>query len=65
MDTQTLFQEAIKFATTKHVAMEQIVPGTDLPYVVLLTNVAIEVIMASFKTFMITHLVRLNSLDLK
>ena len=48
MELQTLYQEAIIFATTKHLEKEQKIPGTDLPYVVHLSNVAMEVIIASF-----------------
>ena len=47
---QTLYQTAIKFATLKHVAINQTVPGTDLPYVVHLSNVAMEVMMANANT---------------
>ncbi|MBK6989338.1 MAG: bifunctional (p)ppGpp synthetase/guanosine-3',5'-bis(diphosphate) 3'-pyrophosphohydrolase [Bacteroidetes bacterium] len=47
---QTLYQTAIKFATLKHVAINQKVPGTDLPYVVHLSNVAMEVLMANANT---------------
>jgi (p)ppGpp synthase/HD superfamily hydrolase len=47
MDAQTLYQEALKFAAAKHTERGQKVPGTDLPYVVHLSNVAMEVIMAS------------------
>jgi (p)ppGpp synthase/HD superfamily hydrolase len=50
MEPQSLYQDVIKFATAKHIAMEQTVPGTDLPYVVHLSNVAMEVILASFHT---------------
>lgn len=50
MDTQSIYQDVIKFAMAKHIAMRQSVPGTDLPYVVHLSNVAMEVIMASFHT---------------
>src|ERR1017187_6386526 len=50
METQTLYQEAIKFATAKHLEQEQKVPGTDLPYVVHLSNVAMEIIIASFNS---------------
>ena len=50
METQTLYQEAIKFATAKHVDQNQMVPGTDLPYVVHLSNVAMEIMIASFNT---------------
>lgn len=47
MEAQKLYQEAIKFATTKHLEKEQKVPGTNLPYVVHLSNVAMEIIIAS------------------
>ena len=50
MSTQTLYQTAIKFATAKHLAKNQNVPGTDLPYVVHLSNVAMEVLMANANT---------------
>ena len=50
MKTQTLYQEAIKFATAKHVDQDQKVPGTNLPYVVHLSNVAMEIMIASFNT---------------
>lgn len=48
MKTQSLYQSAIKFATAKHQEKEQKVPGTDLPYVVHLSNVAMEIIIAAF-----------------
>lgn len=47
MEAQTLYQEAIKFATAKHQEKDQKVPGTDLPYVVHVSNVAMEIIIAS------------------
>lgn len=47
METQTLYQQAIIFATTKHMEQGQKVPGTDLPYVVHLSNVAMEIIIAA------------------
>ena len=50
METQTLYQEAIKFAAARHLENNQKVPGTDLPYVVNLINVAIEILMASAYT---------------
>lgn len=50
MEAQTLYQEAIKFATAKHLEMEQRVPGTNLPYVVHLSNVAMEIIIAALNT---------------
>ncbi|MEO7044830.1 MAG: HD domain-containing protein [Ferruginibacter sp.] len=50
MEAQKLYQEAIKFATAKHLEREQKIPGTDLPYVVHLSNVAMEIIIASFNS---------------
>ena len=50
METQTLYQNAIKFATAKHLEQEQIVPGTNLPYVVHLSNVAMEILLAGSQT---------------
>lgn len=47
MHTQSLYQKAIKFAASKHLAQGQIVPGTDLPYVVHLSNVAMEILLAA------------------
>ena len=44
MEIQTLYQEAIKFATAKHLEENQKLPGTDLPYVVHLSNVAMEIL---------------------
>ena len=50
IETQILYQTAIKFATSKHLEKEQKVPGTDLPYVVHLSNVAMEILIASAHT---------------
>lgn len=50
MDIQTLYQEAIKFATARHQEKDQKIPGTNLPYVVHLSNVAMEIIIAGFNT---------------
>ena len=50
MELQTLYQEAIKFATTKHLEQKQLVPGTELPYVVHLSNVAMEILTAGPQT---------------
>ena len=47
METQTLYQNAIKFATSKHEEKSQKVKGTELPYVVHLSNVAMEILIAS------------------
>lgn len=50
METQTLYQEAIKFATAKHMEENQKVRGTDLPYVVHLSNVAMEIMIAALNS---------------
>ena len=50
MQTQSLYQKAIKFAASKHAEQNQTVPGTNLPYVVHLSNVAMEILIASFNT---------------
>jgi len=47
MQVQHLYQEAIKFATSKHLEKDQKVPGTNLPYVVHLSNVAMEIMIAA------------------
>lgn len=47
MDVQSLYQQAIRFATVKHLEKNQLVPGTNLPYVVHLSNVAMEILMAA------------------
>ena len=46
MDIQTLYQQTIKSATLKHLKQNQTIPGTDLPYVVHLSNVAMEILIA-------------------
>ena len=48
MQTQSHYQKAIKFAAAKHAAQNQTIPGTNLPYVVHLSNVAMEILIASF-----------------
>lgn len=50
MNLQTHYQEAIKFATSRHLQKDQKVKGTDLPYVVHLSNVAMEVFMAALNS---------------
>ncbi|WP_342327773.1 HD domain-containing protein [Pedobacter sp. FW305-3-2-15-E-R2A2] len=47
MEIQSIYQETIKFATARHLAQNQTIPGTDLPYVVHLSNVAMEILIAS------------------
>lgn len=47
---QTLYQRAIAFASKKHGEKNQTVPETDLPYVVHLSNVAMEILVTSKKS---------------
>ena len=47
---QSSYQKAIAFATHKHMEKKQNVPGSDLPYVVHLSNVAMEIFMAALNT---------------
>ncbi|SHE80257.1 HD domain-containing protein [Pedobacter caeni] len=47
MEIQSIYQETIKFATAKHLSQNQTIPGTNLPYVVHLSNVAMEILIAS------------------
>lgn len=49
-DTQWLYQRAINFASAKHTERDQKVPGTNLPYVVHLSNVAMEIMIAGAQT---------------
>lgn len=50
MEIQKYYQEAIKFASLKHSEKGQKVPGTNLPYDVHISNVAMEIIIAGFNT---------------
>ena len=50
MDIQTTYQEVIKFAAAKHQAVMQTIPGSNLPYVVHLSNVAMEILVAAQHT---------------
>ncbi|MBK7212182.1 MAG: bifunctional (p)ppGpp synthetase/guanosine-3',5'-bis(diphosphate) 3'-pyrophosphohydrolase [Bacteroidales bacterium] len=45
---QDIYQKAIAFAAEKHQTENQLIPGTQLPYVVHLSNVAMEILCASF-----------------
>jgi guanosine-3',5'-bis(diphosphate) 3'-pyrophosphohydrolase len=47
-DIQTIYQETIKFAAEKHGSQK--VKGSKIPYVVHLSNVAMEIFMAARKT---------------
>ncbi len=47
---QNLYQEAIRFAGNRHLENNQTVKGTRLPYVVHLSNVAMEIFLAASHT---------------
>jgi guanosine-3',5'-bis(diphosphate) 3'-pyrophosphohydrolase len=47
MEIQAHYQEAIKFAAYRHLEKKQKVKGTKLPYVVHLSNVAMEIMIAA------------------
>jgi guanosine-3',5'-bis(diphosphate) 3'-pyrophosphohydrolase len=44
---QSGYQKAILFAAQKHEEQKQTIPGTNIPYVVHLSNVAMEILMAA------------------
>lgn len=50
MTTQQTYQATIKFAALKHAEAGQTIPGTKIPYVVHLSNVAMEILFASTHT---------------
>ena len=50
MNTPTYYQQAIKWACEKHQAKGQTVPSSNLPYVVHLSNVAMEILVAAAQT---------------
>ncbi len=47
MEIQAHYQEAIKYAALQHLEKRQKVKGTKLPYVVHLSNVAMEIMIAA------------------
>jgi guanosine-3',5'-bis(diphosphate) 3'-pyrophosphohydrolase len=49
-ELQAKYQKAIKFAAEKHAEKNQLIPGTNLPYVVHLSNVAMEILIATQHT---------------
>jgi (p)ppGpp synthase/HD superfamily hydrolase len=46
MEIQSIYQQTIKFAASKHSKKNHMIPGTNLPYVVHLSNVAMEILTA-------------------
>jgi guanosine-3',5'-bis(diphosphate) 3'-pyrophosphohydrolase len=48
MDIQTLYQKTILFAAERH--GEQKIPGSDIPYIVHVSNVCMEIIFAAAHT---------------
>lgn len=49
-ELQSKYQKAIKFAARKHAEKNQLIPGTNLPYVVHLSNVTMEILIAAQNT---------------
>lgn len=47
MDIQSAYQKAVRFAGVKHSEKNQKIPGTEIPYVVHVCNVAMEILVAS------------------
>ncbi len=47
MNVQTLYQQALAFAAQKHEASQQKVKGTNLPYLVHVVDVAMEILIAA------------------
>ncbi len=47
MNVQTKYQHALAFAAAKHEASKQKVKGTNLPYIVHVCNVAMEILIAA------------------
>ncbi len=50
IELQNKYQKTISFAAKKHGDKNQLIPGTNLPYVVHLSNVAMEILIAGQKT---------------
>jgi (p)ppGpp synthase/HD superfamily hydrolase len=50
MNIQDTYQTTILFAATKHQQNNQTIPGTNLPYLLHLSNVAMEILMAGQHT---------------
>ncbi len=50
MIVQTLYQRAILFAARKHKDSGNVITGTDLPYLVHVCNVAMEIFIAASQT---------------
>jgi guanosine-3',5'-bis(diphosphate) 3'-pyrophosphohydrolase len=50
MEIQAHYQKAILFAASRHEKINQKVPGTDLPYLIHLSNVVMEILIAAPET---------------
>ncbi|PZP51309.1 MAG: bifunctional (p)ppGpp synthetase/guanosine-3',5'-bis(diphosphate) 3'-pyrophosphohydrolase [Pseudopedobacter saltans] len=50
MNIQTIYQDTIRYAAERHEAIHQKIPSTDITYVVHLSNVAMEIMIASMHT---------------
>jgi guanosine-3',5'-bis(diphosphate) 3'-pyrophosphohydrolase len=47
MNIQDTYQKTLLFAARQHQSIGQTIPGTDLPYIIHLSNVAMELIIAA------------------
>jgi guanosine-3',5'-bis(diphosphate) 3'-pyrophosphohydrolase len=47
---QTIYQETILFAAERHARQNQTLPDSDIPYVVHLSNVCMEILIAGLRT---------------
>lgn len=47
---QSIYQETILFAAEKHARINQMIPGTSIPYAVHLSNLCMEIFLADQKT---------------
>ncbi|WP_242499260.1 HD domain-containing protein [Flavobacterium sp. 140616W15] len=50
MDIQSIYQKTIIFAALKHSESNQLIPDSQLPYIVHLSNVAMEILIAASNT---------------
>jgi guanosine-3',5'-bis(diphosphate) 3'-pyrophosphohydrolase len=50
MEIQSVYQKALKFGAQKHAETGQTIPGTNIPYMVHLSNVAMEILITARHT---------------
>jgi guanosine-3',5'-bis(diphosphate) 3'-pyrophosphohydrolase len=47
MSIQDIYQKVLRYAAGKHAELQQTLPGSNLPYAVHLSNVAMEILVAA------------------